>query len=180
METKLIENPDAGFDKQILDFQTKYMEWSERDIAKYHEKYYSKPKAYVVAYEGDQMVGCINLLERSITFDGEDVLLAGIGGVCVHFDFRGRGIAKEMLRKGFEQFKIWNCDIAYLCTDPERLGKMYASVGFIALNRKYKFTGKSGKEYIHDGAMIAPVNSGAKFHKVLGSTTMLDLQGPDW
>lgn len=180
MRIELKLNPTEEFAKLIIDKQIKFFEYDSKDIYDLSERYYSNPEAYVLAYEGDEIIGCVNLLRRSITFDSKNILLGGFGGVCVSPEFRHRGIAKEMLIVGMEHLRKWGCDIAYLCTETETTGKLYELIGFIALKQKRRSVGTSGKEYIHSGGMIAPVISKEKFNLVLNSNNILDLQGGDW
>lgn len=126
------------------------------------------------------MIGSIGLYARSIIFLDKEILLGGIGGVCTHRNFRKRGIAKKMLEKSAKLLKDKNCDIALLATDINKLGKLYESIGFVPLNRKFVVTGKSGKKYYDEGGMIAPVASMEKFNLVLNSQEVFNIQGQDW
>ena len=135
---------------------------------------------YIFAFEGNMLVGQLILLKRHIHFQGKEILLGGIGGVCTHPDFQRQGIATKLLQTAMNELKKANCDIAYLCTDITKLGKLYGQVGFVPLNHNYKFTGKSGKEYIKSDAMIAPINSAEIFEEVLNSKELFDLEGQAW
>lgn len=147
-----------------------------------YDKYGSEENRfkYIFAFEGNVLVGQIILLKRSIHFNGKEILLGGIGGVCTHPDFQRKGIATKMLDVAKEELKKENCNIAYLCTDITKLGNLYGQVGFVPLNRNYKFIGKSGKEYVKSDAMIAPINSREIFEEVLNSKELFDLEGQAW
>ena len=171
-------NPTEEFARQIVDLQIKFFEYDSDDINDLTEIYYSIPEGYVVAYDGEEIIGCVNLLKRQITFENTTILLGGLGGVCVKQESRNKGIAKEMLTMAMEQLKKWNCDMAYLCT--ESASKLYEFFGFVNLNREKKTIGKSGKEYVSSDAMIASVCSKEKFDLVLHSHSIFDIQGGDW
>lgn len=52
-----------------------------------------------VAWQGDQAVGHVGVLEHRIRLDGRDVLCAGIHAVVTRSDQRHRGIARRCLRE---------------------------------------------------------------------------------
>jgi len=68
-------------------------------LAREQEKFFSRPKAWILVFEGDQIIGRILLHKRIIKFSQREIVLGGIGGVCTNRDKRNRGIAPMMLRE---------------------------------------------------------------------------------
>lgn len=122
---------------------------------------------YVVALENNLLIGVVVVLKRNLVFNQNKIVLGGIGGVSVKVEKRRKGIATELLEKGMKILKQSKCDLAYLCTDINKLKNLYAKVSFVPLNRAHTFLGRSGKRYTEHDAMIAPVDSSEKFQAVL-------------
>jgi len=91
---------------------------------------------HLLAFDGDVMVGCLRILDRGVTFEE-----ASIGRVVVTKEYRGQGIAQEMMRqavlflateRGEKQIKLSAQTYAL---------RVYENVGFVAV----------GEEYLEDG-----------------------------
>ena len=180
IKISIIENPDRKISQSILYFQFRFMGFSEKDLITQDDQYGSLPFAFVVAQKNNKIIGVINLLKREVDFQGAKIKLGGIGGVCVHQDYRRQKIASKMLDKGMAYLKNQGLDVVILCTDTSKLGKLYSSVGFRLLKKEYVATGASGHKYLGKGGMVAPLNSEEKFSLLLSSSKQLDLQGQDW
>jgi len=150
--------------------------------AEHKNKYCSEKDifGYLVAFEGDEMVGGSKLFKRKIKNVGKLLTLGGFGGLWTRKDKRRRGVATVILKEGMKVLKSKNCDIAYLCTDINKLKDLYAKVGFVPLVKDYTFIGKSGKRYLEDDGMIAPVNSEKKFKQILEDKKPLDIGVGNW
>jgi predicted GNAT family N-acyltransferase len=148
-------------------------------LAAEEERFCSQPKAWLLVFEGDQIIGGIKLYRRKVMFNNRDVILGGVGSVCTRTDKRNQGIATSMLKEAMKILKKWECDIAYLCANIE-MGSFYGQVGFVPLNKPYTYCGRSGK--LHEGSkgMIAPLNSSSIFEEVLSSEQKLHLGKGDW
>jgi GNAT superfamily N-acetyltransferase len=144
------------------------------------EKFYSQPKAWLLAFEEEQLRGTTALHQRKIQFHKKDMVLGGIGRVCVRKDQRRQGIAALMLEEALNTLREWGCDIAYLCANIRESGDLYAKVGFVPLNKPYTYNGQSGKLYEEINGMIAPVNSPNIFEAILRSEEKLHLGPGNW
>ncbi|UCE41824.1 MAG: GNAT family N-acetyltransferase [Candidatus Aminicenantes bacterium] len=160
-------------------FYTKEQRTPEH-LAKEQEKFYSKPKTWILAFEKEQIIGRILLHKRIIRFNERDIILGGIGGVCIRRDKRNQGIATKMLELAMKILTKWDCDIAYLCADIEKTGALYEKVGFVPLNRPYTFYGQSRRLHEQNNGMIAPINSRKIFNRVLRSRKKLHLGNGNW
>ncbi len=150
-------------------------------LAHQAEKYYSTPAAWLIARNDDlQIVGRVELFQRQLHFANTTFLMGGMGGVCTHRAMRKQGIASELMNQAKNVLQDWQCDLAYLCTDLEKLASFYAQFGFVALNRPYQYQGKSGQSYLGNDGMIAPIASQQVFDQVLNKSETLNLGAGNW
>ncbi|MEK7513810.1 MAG: GNAT family N-acetyltransferase [Patescibacteria group bacterium] len=147
-----------------------------------YDKFCSKKNeiGYVIALENNLLIGVVIVLKRNLVFNQDKLVLGGIGGVSVKLDKRRKGIATALLKEGMKILKQNKCDLAYLCTDINKLTNLYVKVGFVPLNRQHSFLGRSGKRYTEYDAMIAPVNSQSKFQAVLSDKKPFDIGRGNW
>ena len=144
------------------------------------DKFFSQPKAWLLAFEKDQIISTTGLHCRKIHFGNKDIVLGGIGRVCTRKDRRRQGIASLILKEAVKTLREWDCDIAFLCANVKESGDLYAQVGFVPLNKPYTYSGRSGKLYQEINGMIAPLNSFEIFEEVLQSTKKLNLGAGNW
>jgi len=149
-------------------------------MAAEEERFCSQPEAWLLVFEGDQIIGRILLYKRKVIFNNRDLILGGVGGVCTRKDKRKQGIATLMLKEAVKILKKWGCDIAYLCAVIEKTGSLYGQVGFVPLNKPYTYYGRSGKLHKENNGMIAPLNSSSIFEEVLNSNQKLHLGVGNW
>jgi len=184
MEIKFFPRLTSALAKRVNQFRlenfyTKEEKTQEHLVAE-KERFCSQPKAWLLAFEGDQIIGTTLLHRRKVMFNNREVILGGVGSVCTRTDKRNQGIATLMLKEAVEILKQWECDIAYLCANIEKTGYLYGQVGFVPLNKLYTYYGRSGK--LHEGynGMIAPLNSSSIFEEVLSSKHKLHLGKGNW
>ncbi|MBL8014595.1 MAG: GNAT family N-acetyltransferase [Candidatus Doudnabacteria bacterium] len=133
------------------------------------EWFWKDPDTYVLAYLGDELVGVATFFKKEVEFQGEKLKIAGLGGLTVAKEHRGEGVGRKLIEERLKIAQEWGADIAFLNTDIDKLGGMFAKFGFQPLGRNYSFVGKSGQVHEDDSGMIAPINSRDKFAKVLQS-----------
>ena len=162
----------------LENFYTKE-ERTPEHLAAVEERFCSKPRAWLLVFEGDQIIGGTKLYRRKVMFKNREVILGGVGSVCTRTDKRNQGIATSMLNEAVNILKRWECDIAYLCANIE-MRSFYGQVGFVPLNKPYTYYGRSGKLYEGYKGMIAPIKSSSIFEEVLSSKHKLHLGQGDW
>lgn len=137
---------------------------------------------HVCAFENDKLICRVILYKRKIEFEGQPLILGGIGGVCTIPEKRRQGLATKLLKMAMTELKKSACDIAYLCADVSNPGmiKLYQKVGFTLLVRTHIFYGQSGKRYKDNDAMVAPVKSKAIFQEIMGSKKILNIGMGNW
>lgn len=137
---------------------------------------------YIFAIQDGIVIGQMVLLKRKITYMDKNLLLGGIGGVGVTRNKRRLGTATALLKAAFVELKKAECDIAYLCYDTKQSGllKLYGQIGFIPLGKPHTYTGVSGKRYIENDGMIAPINSLDIFNKIVADKKPFDIGKGNW
>lgn len=153
------------------------------DQQEHEDRFCSKRDWYrfVLAIEDDHVIGSITTLIRPILFQGQQILLGGIGGVCTHPDKRREGVAVSTLQAAMAVLTEAQCDLAYLCTDTDAEGVwLYSKVGFVPIGRNHTYLGKSGVRYTDDDGMIAPVCSPKIFRQVLEAPEPFDIGTGNW
>ena len=121
--------------------------------------YFDRPKWIVAAKMGNEVVGVIYLFPRTVTYEGVEINLVGIGEVVVHQDHRGKGIAKKMLTQAMSFLNSTGNDVAILATEIDKLGGLYGKFGFEEMNNSYFFTDRDGVQREEDEGMIAALSS---------------------
>lgn len=137
---------------------------------------------YILVFEKEKVIGMTILCKRIIKFKKASVVLGGFGGVCVQKEKRRRGVASAMIKKGMEELKKANCDVAYLCTNisDSTMINLYQKFGFVALGKPHTYLGASGKRYTEKDAMLAPVNSPEIFQSILSDEEPFDIGRGNW
>jgi predicted GNAT family N-acyltransferase len=156
---QLLDSLPADIEIKIKNLIKKGFETIDED------KYFSVPYAFVLAVEQENIVSIAKLFKRQLTYDRQIVTMGGFGSLTTDKKKRRKGLATALLKKGMEDFKRRNFDLAFLCTEINEpaLIKLYSRVSFTILNKPYTYRGKSGRQYIECNGMIAPVNSEEKF-----------------
>ena len=137
---------------------------------------------YILAWEKDKLVGETRVFKRTIMFNGQKILLGGIGSVATHADFRKQGIATKMVKKAMDLLKKEDCDVAYICADAHSLKALefYESFGFRRLLQNHTYLGKSGNRYTDTDGLLAPVTSRKLFNRIMATTTPFDIGKGNW
>lgn len=147
------------------------------------EKYCSDDdiKAWIIVFEGEEIVGVTAIYGRKVQYAGKNVWLGGIGKVRVRKDMRKMGIANMMMDEAIKQLKQLNFDVAFLTTDLESfLRDYYERYGFVTLNKNYTFFGSSGKEYSDNNGMLAPISSKTIFQQIIASKEPFHIGKGNW
>lgn len=135
---------------------------------------------YVLSYSGSTLIGLIALQIRKNIMIGDTPATCGtIGGVVVHRDYRMQGIAQSMLKEAMAKFAKEKVDIAILCTEISKLGKMYGRVGFVPLNKPYFFYNLDGVLMSDNDGMIASVTNKKLFDLAMQPNTKINIGESD-
>lgn len=184
MEMKILSKLPAGLVKEIerFTFENFYSEKEKTPLgqAELRENFFSQPKAWLLAFEEDEIIGTILLHRRRVMHKSQELILGGLGRVCTRKDRRSQGIAAMMLEEAVKILKNWKCDVAYLCANIEETGRLYARVGFAPLNKPYTYYGRSGRLYEGTNGMIAPINSTEIFKEIISSKQKFHIGHGNW
>ena len=85
------------------------------------------PERTVAAYVGDDLMGTVVALDFTMTWGGSPVPGAGVSGVVVRPELRGRGAARALLQESFDRMRARGEVVAALFPTTATL---YRSVGF--------------------------------------------------
>jgi predicted N-acetyltransferase YhbS len=137
---------------------------------------------WIVALHGDQVVGLAIAYRRGIRFAGWPMTLGGLGDVCVAPEYRRQGIALRLVRAALDELRWVGCDVAYLCArlDKSGLTELYSQAGFVRLNHGHTFLGASGRRYVDQDGMIAPVLSQKLFEAIMVQPEPFDIGQGNW
>lgn len=175
VDIKVFENISIK-DKIIFD-QFSDDNWGESTIEEKKESkinFFDTPRLWVVGYKNNRVVGLFLIFDREIVFENQKIKMAGLGGVVTRVDCRRTGVMSQILQKFFTQYlPKYKFDIAMLCTDIKKLGKLYGRVGFVPINRSYYFVDKNEVEKEETGGMIMNLNTKKLASKILGSKTKI-------
>lgn len=155
----------------------------EEDLQEHVDKYCSNRNIakWILVFDGEVVVGMAAVFFREIQFLGIFIKLGGVGKVRVSEDHRNLGIASKMMKEAMKQLHNVGASVALLCTNTESfLVDFYRKYGFELLCRPYKFVGKSGKEYVDEEGMIAPVDSKEIYNLIMQSGELLDIGLGNW
>ena len=159
---------------------------NEESLSAYSKERFDNRKdrfKYIVAITNQLVVGIIILWKRTTQYHGKPIVVGGLGGVGVKKEYRGRGIATNMLALTRETLDLSECDVAFLGTDvhdPQML-KIYGRIGFVPLNKAFTYTGKSGEHYEDaEAGMIAPIHSQKLYTEILKDKEPLNIGIGTW
>jgi len=145
------------------------------------EKLCSNPFGCLLAIEVEDVIGVLILFKRQIYYHSEPIILGGLGRLCVVQEKRKKEAGYILLKIGMEELKKHDCDVAYLCTDSNSaLVELCKKFEFVPLQKSYTFLGQSGKKYVGDDGMIAPLNSQEKFNLILQTSKTLHIGKGNW
>lgn len=144
--------------------------------------YFSEPSYHIVRYENDTLIAYLRVILRHSSWLESPILIGGIGSVCVHPEYRGQGLATQLLGQAMQVLKSEKCDIGLLQTNISVGGKLYGQFGFIPFNKPYTYLDSS--DITHEtkakDVMIAPINDEAVVASLIASDEILHIGKGDW
>ena len=121
--------------------------------------HWAKPPGwYVLAKHEEKLVGSLEVFERSISVGGESLTVGGIGGVLTNPEWRGRGVARAMLKRSEEFLKDeLGVDFGLLICG-EKVAPVYAKCGWFPVAGPTTFQQPHGAVVYRQLTMILPCN----------------------
>jgi GNAT superfamily N-acetyltransferase len=159
--------------QQRRDFNSlRDMCFSHVDPVEAEECFYAESFSRLLAYDGVKLVGILRLFKREVVFDGEGVVLGGVGGVCVLPGSRRRGIGSRMVMEALKVLRNEFVDVTCLNADVSRnADKFYEALGFTMMNRPVSFEDVHGNLRHDTGTMFIPVCSNAIYDHIMNSSS---------
>lgn len=181
---KIIIKEDAALSdkerEEIKDFITLCFGKWEEDKRKL--LYFTPTFHHLFMYEGNTLVSYLRIIIRKIKWNGKDIIIGGVGDVSTLHDFRGKGYATELVKKGIALLKQEGADIGLLQTDTRKGAKLYKEAGFIPANKSYTFQDAKGhiRNQWKQAVMLAPISNYNLFHEIVQSKKQLFIGKGDW
>jgi predicted N-acetyltransferase YhbS len=147
------------------------------------ECFIAKAFGWIFAYENGLIVGQVGLHSRTVSFEGKQIALGGLGGTCVTAAARNRGIAKVIVEKGLEILRLEKkSDVACLSADIKHHpdGGLYHQVGFRLMKRKISFEDVYGKTRYDTGELFIPLRSQEIYDFIMKSDRIFHLGRGYW
>ena len=95
------------------------------------DNFIAEPFGYLFAMVGEHLISRVALFKREVIFDGQKILLGGMGGVCVTTDHRHHGVASSMIKRAIVILTQEHCDVACLNVHHEQKNyPLYEKLGF--------------------------------------------------
>jgi predicted acetyltransferase len=86
-----------------------------------------QPSDFLLASEGDSLVGCVQIFEKTLRLRGREVRVGGIGSVATRAPQRGKGVSSDLLERAVARMRERGMSLSLLFAAPiaplyERLG----------------------------------------------------------
>lgn len=169
VETSVVLNSDVtpAQKQSIWDLQMEC--FGDLDKKRVLEDFIAESFGKVFASREEEIIGMALLFKRNVQFARKDIVLGGIGAICVTEAMRGKGIATEIMKKGLEVLRREQCDMACLNADPPESAPLYEKVGFAPMRRPASFENSKGDIKYVNGTMVAPIHSQELYEYVVNT-----------
>ncbi|MFH1613862.1 MAG: GNAT family N-acetyltransferase [Planctomycetota bacterium] len=152
----------------------------EKDLAFFSQTrswHGSWPAWLVVIEKGREVIAHTGIVDRTISIGGRDVRIAGIQGVYVLPDHRGKGLADQVLNAAMREAERLEFDFGLLFCIPE-IEKVYSRCGWQKLEgRRITRIDKDGSEVPIPGYNIVMYYPLGRRELLAGN---INLKGNDW
>jgi predicted acetyltransferase len=119
----------------------------------------------------DKIIANAVVHDKIFLSDNKRISIAGIAGVCVHPDYRGRGLLRQMLSEVHTWARNRHYSFAFLFGKNE----IYRSSGYIQCNNEFKFI--NHRNNIEEIKQIETAHYFSLGNKSW-PTSLIDIQGP--
>lgn len=118
-----------------------------------------------VIYERGVLISHANVIQRTITHQGESYLMYGLGGVFTYPAFRGEGYGGQVVEAATQFIRTSSADLGMLFCDPKRQG-FYGQRGWVLLEATI-LVGAEGeaKPFTYEPMMAQYLSDKAKTHR---------------
>ena len=135
------------------------------------DNFIANPFAYLFAVANQETISRVALFKRTVQFRDQDILVGGIGGVCVTKTHRHHGVASSMVKRALVVLKVELCDVACLNVDLDKPAyHLYEKLGFTLMSRDISFENVRGEIVREGGIMFIPLASPNKYQLLMTSS----------
>jgi GNAT superfamily N-acetyltransferase len=125
------------------------------------------PVYTVIVKNGQRIIGQLGIVSRTVVWGDEDITIAGVQSLCVTPDYRGRGLAKQLLAAAMEEAGRRGFPAGLLFCKP-KLKQFYDGEGWETVDGRVFYM---SKKYI---TMYLSLREN------ITNAGDIDLQGIDW
>ncbi len=166
--------------QQIIELIT--LSFGKWDQKKRDRRYFTPTYRHLFMYDGSTLVSYLRIILRKATFNTKELLIGGVGDVCTHPDYRGKGFSTQLVGEGMELLNGAGADIGILQTDVTKGAKQYRASGFIAMNKSYIVSDIKGclSTRRKESVMIAPIKTPEMVDQIMYSKKRFYVGKGDW
>lgn len=137
---------------------------------------------HILATEGERLISYLRIVKRPLLWHNQSLVLGGIGSVCTHPEYRGKGIALKLLEEAGEILKSEKVDFTLLQTNIDIGEKLYGSIGFKPVNKDCYYLNSEGERKIIKGkdVMMMPVANEKLMQAIIQDTEPFYIGEGDW
>jgi predicted N-acetyltransferase YhbS len=118
-----------------------------------------------VICERGVLISHANVIQRTITYQGESYLMYGLGGVFTYPAFRGEGYGGQVVEAATQFIRSSDADVGMLFCDPKRQG-FYGNIGWLPLDATILAGAEGQAQPVTDEPMmILYLSDKAKAHR---------------
>lgn len=141
--------------------------------------FFAQPFGAVFASDDEVIIGQSELFRRLVSLEGTEIVLGGIGGVCVTSSRRRGGIGTKLVSACVDILRERGCDVACLAAHPKN-NLLYQRLGFRRLERRISFEDAGGMTRYDDSEMFRPLTSLQAFELIMKSDQVLHMGRGLW
>ncbi|KKU45957.1 MAG: GCN5-related N-acetyltransferase [Microgenomates group bacterium GW2011_GWA2_46_7] len=170
-EIILVKTGELNSDQQSALTQLNRECFGDVPPAEITDNFFAEPFVYLFAIANKEIISRVALFKRTIQFDGQDIIVGGIGGVCVATSHRHHGIASSMVKRALVVLRGELCDVACLNVDLAKPAyHLYEKLGFTMMSRDISFENVKGELVREGGTMFIPLASPDKYQLLMTSS----------
>jgi predicted GNAT family N-acyltransferase len=155
--------------------------WSQSELDNEYDIYGSVPFMISTARINKRLVGTVWMYNKKGKLGDKEFKILGIGGVCTHRDYRGKGIGQRLLEQSLNHNSSKEMDFALLTCDLKTNKNFYKKSGFKVLPGGYQFTTKITDEIMYeDQAMIYMFKDENIPNQLLGVNSIIKINGANF
>ncbi len=156
--------------------------FGEEAVDKVAQYYFAPTFKHILLFNEDKLASYLRIVLREAEWNGNRILIGGIGSVETDPKYQGKGLAGIILEEAMRILREENVDFGVLQTNISMGAKLYGKVGFIPANIPYEVLdiNNNRRTVKAKDVMIAPINSPEVVTEIMNSDKVLFIGKGDW